>query len=284
MSFKIKLDQAQFANDVRRMMKLTNKEMGSILEEQAGLFVRDAMRFTPPFNNAPMTEALGVQKKSGEAAIMKDLLGGGPSDIKSSNPKAGIFIVIPQNMVKVSETRKRSGNVKLFATKSGQVYGVDAEHWKVDAPLSELVAHHEKYRSKTTGRVTSAGARTRDVGRWRFIDKFIIRQAQFTKLSKMLFAKVGLGKSGWVKAMRELRNVKRELPGWITRHAKGTASGIFAKTGTGNKVSFTVGNAVPHVQRFAQHVENRAWKNRIRNFTKQVDKTAQALARKASRA
>ena len=279
----MKLDQAQFASDVRRMMKLTNKSMEEVLQEQAGLFVRDAIKFTPPFGKAPITESFTKQRKAGEVAIVRDILGGGALAWERSNPKAGIFTVLSDDQIAKSGKRERSGNRIVHATKAGIVYGVDAEHWKVDAPLSELLSHHENMRSKATGRVTSAGARTRDVGRWRFLDKFIIRQSQYAKLSKALFARVGMAKSGWVTAATQLRG-KMRLPAWITRHAKGNLSGIYAKTGTGDKVSFLVGNGVQHAQRWAAHIEERAWKNRIRNFSKQVDQTARAIARKLKNA
>lgn len=280
MSFQVKLNKAQFASDVRRLMKLTNKTMGEVLDEQAGLFARDGMRFTPPFGNAPITESFTVQRKAGENAIITDIVGGGPNAFKS-NPKAGIFVVLPSAMVNDSERRKRSGNVFVFADKSGRAYGVDQEHWKVDAPISELLEHHKKMRSPRTGRVTSAGSRTRDVGRWRFLDKLIIRDTQFEKVKKVLFASVGIAKSAWVLPLSYLGKASRGIPAWIKRHSKGVASGIYKRTGRDQKVKIVVGNSIPFVQRFAEHVEKRAWANRMRNFPKQIEQTAKALARKA---
>ena len=280
MSFRVKLNQAQFASDVRRLMKLTNKTMGEVLDEQAGLFARDGMRFTPPFGNAPITESFTIQRKAGENAIITDIVGGGPNAFKS-NPKAGIFVVLPSSMVNDSERRKRSGNVFVFADKTGRAYGVDQEHWKVDAPISELLEHHNRMRSPRTGRVTSAGSRTRDVGRWRFLDKFVIRDTQFEKLKKVLFARVGLAKAGWVLSLTNLGKASRGLPAWVKKQARGVASGIFKRSGIDTKAKVTVGNAVPYVQRFAEHVEKRAWANRMRNFPKQIEQTAKALARKA---
>lgn len=294
MSWTMTMDQAQFGSDVRKLMALTNKTMNEVLEGQGKLFVRDAMRFTPPFGDAPITEALKIQKKAGEGAIMHDLLGGGTRAWKT--PRPGLFVVIPNTLKANSEKRrgtfesrtktgrktkvKGAADVLITAQKDGTILAADIETWRVNATLQELLDHHAKFRSQRNGRVTTASARTRDVGRWKFIDKWVITQTQFNRIKKFLFDRVGLAKSGWIKAGRHLGLESSQMQGWITRNTRGIAMGIFKKEGTGDKVRFTIGNAIPYVQRFADHVYDRAWKNRLRNFSKQVEKTAKALERK----
>jgi hypothetical protein len=269
-------NRAHFANQLKKLQAASGASMREILRSRGGIFARDGMKSTPPFGERPLQEPLAIQESIGKQAILQDLIGG--RRYSWANPKAGIFLVLSDaNRAKVAVNR--TGVVRLFARKDGTVYGVDRQYWRPDASLAEMREHHARFRSKRTGRVTSAGARTRDVGRWKFIDKLVVSKPSFRALLQYLWGHVGMGKAGWVKALKATRGRKHGAPRWVTRHTRGVASGIYQEAGTHDKPVIVIGNGVPHIQRFALHVERTAWKSQLRNLDRQVKRQEAEIVR-----
>ena len=103
-------------------------------------------------------------------------------------------------------------------------------------------AHHKKYFKN--GRRTRTGSFTRDVGRWKFIDKMTVGKKSLNNYLKYIFQRVGLSKAGWVKAGSTFGKVTG-IPNWVSRHldkAKGTAS--IKRTGQ-HSASIKLTNKIP---------------------------------------
>jgi hypothetical protein len=265
-----------------------------IMMEQMVLLVKDAMKLTPPFGDAPITEKLEVQRAIGEQAIRRDLFGGRKG--AWSDPKRGIFFGMPAEMLRNAEVAKSSGNIRLFVTKSGDVYGTDREFFQPDATEDQMHEHHQKQRSARTGRVTSAGARSLDVGRWKFVSKMIVERNTLDRYVYSVFERVLWAKSGWVyawqkfqvalgrttgggftKSGRERAEVGKGIPAPL-RKLKPAQTGHYVNSGTEEKPVMEAGNVVPYAQRWVEHVISRAWNNRVRNIQKQANVMAKELA------
>jgi hypothetical protein len=90
--------------------------------------------------------------------------------------------------------------VRLFSTKDGRAYGADRALFRPGASYEEMAEHHQQYRDYR-GRVTRAGTYTRDIGRWRFIDKMVVREADLKEFITDKQRLVGRAKGGWAAAV-----------------------------------------------------------------------------------
>lgn len=299
MNATLKIDpdaERKFKDALGQIISMAGKAKLTIMMEQMVLLVKDAMKLTPPMGDAPITEKIEAQKAIGERAIRRDLTGG--RDHAWSDPKAGIFAALDHGMMMRNMYKAKStGNVRLFVAKDKTVYGVESELFRPDASDSEIKAHHQKYRSKRTGRVTSAGARDQNIGRWKFVDKMVIEKNAFNRYLETVFSKVLTAKAGWVyawqrfqvalgrttgggftKSGKEREEVGRGIPA-ILRKLKSSKSGHYINAGTEEKPVMEAGNTIPYAQRWVTHVIKRAWSNRVRNIQKQADRMAKELAK-----
>ena len=147
---------------------------------------------TPPASGRGAKETNGGfdgnAAAAGMYAIRRDLMGGGAG---TSAKRAGLFNVLPDAMVDraVESGISDAGNVRLFARKDGSVYGTDRTHFLPDASTSQLEGIHKA--NFIDGKMSSAGARTRDIGRWKFIERYTVRQSAMDAFLAAEFKKVG---------------------------------------------------------------------------------------------
>ncbi len=110
--------------------------------------------------------------------------------------------------------------VLIFATKSGQVYGVDFERFNPNATIADMRKTHEAHRIKR-GHVTTAGTGDRVVGRWRWVDALVTKEERVKAFIKHKQNYVGQAKGGWGTSFAELGG-SLSPKGWIGKHAFGT--------------------------------------------------------------
>jgi len=205
------------------------------LKQHARLLARNLAFQTAPF---------GLSKESqrmGENTIRGDILGRLARVDERTTNRQPLFFVINESHVKKFSKKSPDGIQKLWVSKDGRVYGVEETFFKPDASIEEMRAHHKKYFKN--GRRTRAGSFTRDIGRWRFIDKMTVGKDSMKKYLKWIFLRVGLSKAGWVKAGSRFGKVTK-IPAWVSRHlpnAKG--SGRMHKVGSTFAVTLT--NHIP---------------------------------------
>lgn len=205
---KFKLTNLKFEKIMADYAKIREVTIPEAVHANARLLCVELARRTQPFGDKTGGE------KVGEKAITRDLLG-------RSGARPGIFAPISGAVEAGFEFYKTSNNVRLFVTKDGRVYGTDKSFFRPDASVGDMAAFH---RGKfVNGKMSSAGSRTRDVGRWKFIEKMFVPPGTLDDFMKAQFARVGIAKSGWAACANQLRRVvsgsmTRGNPGWVTRH------------------------------------------------------------------
>lgn len=199
----IKLDNLKFEKIMADYATIKETTIPHAVRSHARLLCVELARRTQPFGESG--------KKNGESAVMRDLLGG--------KRRAGIFAPIsPAISAQLKEYS--TGNIRLFAKKDGTVYGTDRAHFLPDASAATLRGIHKS--KFVNGKMSAAGSATRDIGRWKFIDKYFVAQATLSAYVDSIKAKVGIAKSGWADCAKKLPKITgsatRGIPGWVTRH------------------------------------------------------------------
>ncbi|MDR1304261.1 MAG: hypothetical protein LBK76_03460 [Verrucomicrobiales bacterium] len=220
---------------LRRYREHTGREATVSLRQ---IMQRVAIRLaieTQPFGNSK-----AAQRQS-EGAIYKDLFGGKRWNVKFGGGRAGIFAPMNPAMLAATVEFYGDGNtVRLFVKKNGDVYGTDRALYRPAATLTEMAEQHVKY--FRNGRMTAAGGATRDIGRWKFIDKMVVSQKGAKKYFTQVIARVGRAKGGWAACARLLGGTGGLLK-FITRHP---GEGEIVEV-TGARPSLTIINRVPYV-------------------------------------
>jgi len=186
--------------------KARQKTMPEVLRINARLLAVELAHRTQPYGKEDSV------KKVGESAVARDLLGG--------KKRYGIFSPISPSIENGMEEYS-TGNIRLFVKKDGTVYGTDRAHILNSASAGTLRGiHREAFQN---GKMSSAGSRTRDIGRWKFINKYFVPASVLSSYVASAQAKVGLAKSGWAACAKQLKGAvkgspTRGIPRWVTRH------------------------------------------------------------------
>lgn len=184
------INDKRFDERIAQLVDALLKDAAVVLADESRLFLKMAIRLTPP-----------KTKAQGEQAINDDL-----GRIVSGGNESFLNHVVETfgaDSVRGYQTNKR-----------GEKYLLEMGHV---APTGEgLAAYHQKNRTKR-GRVTMAGQFTRDIGRWKARDKWVVGYAALAAYKAKIMARVGMRKSGWLRAYYE---VGGKLPAWIQRHAQ----------------------------------------------------------------
>lgn len=207
-------------------MKFESKGLQNILDQYAELreqTIPDAVvaasrllcvelaRRTQPFGDKDDA------KKAGEKAITRDLLGKGGG----GTVRAGIFSGHNFSPDMGFEWYATGPHVRLFISKDGRAYGTDKTYFKDSISQGEMRSIHKS--KFVNGKMSSAGGRTRDIGRWRFIEKWFVPKEALDSYVDSQILKVGWAKAAWAACARELRQVVKgkatgKMPAWVTRH------------------------------------------------------------------
>jgi hypothetical protein len=297
MKATLKLDpkaEEKFRLALSQIVGMAGKAKLRIMMEQMVLLVKDAMKLTPPFGDAPITEKLETQRDIGRNAVIGDLFGKADSIVYDR--KNGIFIGMEAGRARNVEVAKSTGIAKLFVGKDGRVYGAEPQFWQPDASEGEIKDFHKKHKSERTGRTLSSGVRSARLGQYVLVKKMVVERNTIQRYVESVFERVLFAKSGWVyawqkfqvalgrttgggftKSGRERAEVGKGIPAPL-RKLKPAQTGHYVNSGTEEKPVMEAGNVVPYAQRWVEHVISRAWNNRVRNIQKQAQIMAKELA------
>ncbi|MGA3170365.1 MAG: hypothetical protein ABSE62_05070 [Chthoniobacteraceae bacterium] len=230
---------ARFDAALHQLARETGKSFGAVVRQNARLICVNLAMQTQPFG-------LNQQaKKKGEGAIHRDLVGGRGAAWE------GIFMPLsPWIVANVFEGMNAD---RLWVTAKGDVFGMEKFLFKPDASFGEMSAHHQKYRD-SRGRVTTAGKRTRDIGRWKFIDKMGVKRRNFVSYFMKVRKRVGIAKGGWAAAAAAVGGT-RGMPAWVTGHKSTRAGGATDNSGSINNPHVILHNHVPYINRVLSQVE-----------------------------
>jgi hypothetical protein len=209
---KFKLTNLKFEQIMKDYAQIREVTIPAAVHANARLLCVELARRTQPFGDKTGGE------KVGEKAIARDLMGRG-GGIKGKN-RAGLFAHITPRQRLYADSYD-TDNITVFATKSGDVYGVDRAHFLPDAGVSDLRNIHRSNFVK--GKMSAAGGDTHNIGRWKFINKYFVPKQTLEDFVKLQYAKVGRAKAGWAYCATLLKKVvsgsmTRGIPGWVTRH------------------------------------------------------------------
>lgn len=188
----LKREAAKFGLDLR-----------DISTNQAALYAAHLIRLTPPFKTPGRPS-----EKVGQQAIKNDL-------------KQMVSVISEEEFEEAFIVTNGNSHV-AFRTKKGVVYGV--ENTNFVHTVEQLAPLHQANRSESTGRVSKAGSYTKNVGRWKFIDRAVVSKETFERYLAIVYAKVGKLASGWLPAFRYFQAKSRvpvqwPVPAFISRHA-----------------------------------------------------------------
>ncbi|MDP1587072.1 MAG: hypothetical protein Q8M07_04985 [Prosthecobacter sp.] len=160
-------------------------------------------------------------KEQGMMAITADLLGfrGG-----GGRRTAGVFVVMADDLLAKNAQINATGTVRLFVKKNGDVYGCDQVMFKPRASIAEMHAHHKSLRRKD-GRVSEAGGKTRDIGRWKFITQMVVSRSAYLRYERWIHKRVGMLAAAVVAAYNGKYGPLRGVPAWVARHTQSWANG-----------------------------------------------------------
>lgn len=205
-----------------------------VVEADAKGFIRDIVNITPP----SMGKADKQSQKRGEMAMIHELLGTRGSGWAAAARTGGVFVVMADDIM--AKATQREETVRLFATKDGKVYGCDTRFFRPNATVDEMFDYHQSKRMKN-GKVSTAGGRTRDIGRWKFIDQMIVSASAWKRYLKFILARVGMLAAGFNAAAKQLGV---PLPQWIKRH--GTNRGSVSVKRSFGHFTITISNRVKY--------------------------------------
>ncbi len=200
------IDISQASNmfrELRDAMIAKGGDASSLLKRQTRLLCRQLAIDTPPILASGQGSVGTDAQKSGEDAINREL--------------NRVFFGVSQAQVTEARAVNVSGvaSKTLWADKSGQVYGVEDVLFMPDATSEQLATVHNAARL-SNGKVSLAGAFTRNIGRWKFVNRAVTLQSIKDDYIKTVFAKLGRFKATWAVSGADLGDEK--YPSWITRH------------------------------------------------------------------
>lgn len=191
--------------------RFSTEDKRAVLEEvvrkDAIGFVRDVVAITPPGHAGKKL----VSGAKGEAAVEA-----GRNKIR--HDLLQIIYPLPDDVINkaLSFDQGLGDNVRLWVNKAGKVYGVERALFRPDATIEMIYDHHQRYFKR--GRMTQAGTFTRDIGRWKFVDRFVIRESTWRQYLDYVWEKMGTLAGAWGKAAAQLRV---RMPKIASRHRSG---------------------------------------------------------------
>lgn len=208
---KFKFESKGLQNILDEYAALREQTIPDAVVASARLLCVELARRTQPFGDSTSVQ------KTGEKAIIRDLVGRGGG----GTVRAGLFASGDFSDGMGYRWYAEGPHVRLFISKDGYAYGTEKSLFKENVSQQEMRGYHKS--RFQNGKMSSAGARDKSIGRWKFLDKWFVPQAAINNYIDSQILKVGWAKSAWAACARELRKVTsgsatRGMPSWVTRH------------------------------------------------------------------
>ena len=206
---KFKFESVKFEQIMKDYATIREVTIPDAVSLNARLLCVELARRTQPFGDN------NKARETGEKAITGDLIG--------RKRRVGIFGAIGAAMSEEGgySWYKTGDNVRLFVGKDGFAYGTEKMMFRPDASTSEMRAFHKK--NFVNGKMSSAGSKTRNIGRWKFLDKMFVSKETLDEYIQKAIKKVGIAKAGWANCALQLKKVNKgkltaSIPPWVIRH------------------------------------------------------------------
>lgn len=225
----LEFDMREFSRQFREFIQYSKRSIEEEFEAQAKSLIKNIIDITPPAHGKGTR---GKARRMGQNKIAGDLLGG-----RGSGRRAGIFTVVSDSLIDQAALNYTGGeNVRLWVRSDGSVYGTQPQHFRPDATLSELKAHHDAH--FRNGKMAGAGGFNRTEGRFEWISNMVVRESTFKKYLGSQQRNVGFYAAGFRPAMM---GVGLPIPAYMKRHK---AVGMFHLNLEGDDLSMIATNAV----------------------------------------
>jgi hypothetical protein len=206
---KFKFESLKFEQIMADYAEIREVTIPDAVMLNARLLCVELARRTQPFGDN------NKARETGEKAITGDLIG--------RKRRVGIFGAIGAAMSEEGgySWYKTGDNVRLFVGKDGFAYGTEKMMFRPDASTSEMRAFHKK--NFVNGKMSSAGSKARNIGRWKFLDKMFVSKETLDEYIQKAIKKVGIAKAGWANCALQLKKVNKGkltqgIPPWVMRH------------------------------------------------------------------
>lgn len=219
-----------FTQRIGQWAAAAGKNIGEAFGIQGRLYCGELIQRTPPFSGRAIVRMLTARgaalkdldvepltaKRVGERRVEKDIrrVIYGVNGAGYVGDKQAMANAVEWGVLQKCEERQA---VRLFAKKSGEVYGVDTAQFIPSPDMSALGKHHKSARG-ARGRVTTAGTRDRKIGRWVWLNVVVTKEAILKRYIKAVQKAVGQAKGGWAEAFMRLGG-RMSRSGWVGEHA-----------------------------------------------------------------
>lgn len=215
---KIEIDPS-FVRNIGRWAAASGKEIGEAFRIQARLLAHELIQRTPPFSGKSIKRIMDARN----AVMSADLEGMTARQVGARRVEKDIRSIFWTPEIARTEwgVRQRCEGrqaIRMFANKKGEVYGVDEANFLPNATHQQLSAVHQRNRTGRGG-VSRAGRKTRDIGRWKWMDVVVTSKQAIDEYIRKKVANVGRGKGGWAQSFMALGG-RMSRGGWIGRHAE----------------------------------------------------------------
>jgi hypothetical protein len=273
-------DRASFKRGVNALAKQYGVEVKTVMLRQVSIVGGQLIKAFPPLKAEGKPGGL----KTGKAAIENDVRGG--RSLGTIRKSAGV-VQTDANIIAQWDASIQAGvsgkvaEARVFRSRSGAIYGVDRALYKPNASPSEIAAHVEKYRSKKTGRVTTAGSFTRDIGRWKFVDKLYVNEKNLQKFLTLRSKRVGNLAAGWLPTLNIYRGpgAGKKAAAFVSRHAPGNGS-VVDKMRSDGSGEILFSNNVKYASRWGRQ-NDFVLKKREAGMRRELKAAVKAAAQKA---
>lgn len=269
---RARIEQGDYANQVRRLAKVYGKDIDEMMRAQARLFVRDAMKLTPPTGKSALSEKWPQQLEAGKVSVLRDVkrkakaastvkvlsVGANPSGASGPDKWARLYRKSKDQFLDVLRDKAKLNFRDVFPE-------LNREN------ASALI--RSKQKRKTL--IYDGTPPQYDAGKGP-----LFVSPEFAAVVEHKWKLLGIAKAGWMKAANALG--LKGVPKWIKRHA-GVAEGVYVHpTVTGWGTSYTVGSAVGYMQSTGarRRVIERAWESRRIRIAGEIKAAMRAMNRK----
>jgi len=246
------LDATSFDLAAAAFIASSKREPGAILRQQAKLFVKDVVHFTPPFPKNAISASLNEHRKVGLRAVARDIR-------KVFMPASKL------KMLATPENPKLAQKI-LGYIRSGNWTKLNGILPHAAPRLQGMITAGHFIRSATLNIHNSRrGVNGRVVGGRRIV---VMNASSINAVLKTQQAKVGTAKAGWMAAARHFQLT---LPGWISRNS---TAGYCLDRSTSTLTPFIeIANLVKDAGVYESnvHIVSRALAQRARAMTKQLE-------------
>ncbi len=222
MDVTLKIDTTDFKHSLQRFALYSKKDGATVLCDATRSFLRRAIALTPPSNGKSDSES----RKRGEMAIDRDL--------------QSVFVAKPRSELETLIDIFGKEHVRRALTKK------DGTVWLVDYDIIELNEsamepfHKAKRLAEGHGRVSQAGRRSQDIGRWKADNYMWVPKENLESYKRKLYKRVGALAAGWNPAALSPK-IGLRVPAWIRRHGDKYGA-IWIRLDTGNMSIVVVNN------------------------------------------